>query len=140
MLFLAGINSDTGRPRTSTILIVAWKAGVGGCFKKISADPGLGETVNSGELTEPFPPMAVTVEKVNPDKVPVPPTVVTETTPEAPLPITAVIVVAFTTVKDVAGVPPKLTAITPIKLVPVIVIMVPVPPVTGVKELIVGCG
>lgn len=100
----------------------------------------MGDTVSSGEFTEPDPPIAVTGEYVNPDNIPVPPGVVTETAPVVPLPITAVIVVTFTTVKDVDGVPPKLTAVAPVKLVPVIVIMDPVPPVTGVKELIEGGG
>ena len=47
-------------------------------------------------------------------------------------------VVAFTTVKVVAAVPPKLTAVAPVKFVPVIVTVVPVGAVVGVKEVIVG--
>ena len=43
--------------------------------------------------------------------------VVTLTFPDVPKPITAVIVVAFTTVNDDAGVPPKATPVTPVKFV-----------------------
>lgn len=60
------------------------------------------------------------------EKVAVPPGVVTETLPAVPLPTTAVIDVALTTLKDVTGVPPKLTAVAPVKLVPVIVIVDPI--------------
>ena len=44
----------------------------------------------------------------------------------------------MTTVKDAAGTPPKLTAVVPVKLIPVIVTTVPATPTTGVKELIAG--
>ena len=47
--------------------------------------------------------------------------VVTLTLPVAPAPTTAVILVALTTVNEVAAVPPKLTAVAPVKFVPVIV-------------------
>jgi hypothetical protein len=47
--------------------------------------------------------------------------VVTLTLPVDPAPITAVMEVALTTVNEVAAVPPKLTALTPVKFVPVIV-------------------
>ena len=74
------------------------------------------------------------------DAVPV--AVVTETIPETPTPTTAVICVAFTTVNDVAAVPPIETAVAPVKLVPVIVI---VPPEVeqielGVNDETVGAG
>ncbi len=59
---------------------------------------------------------------------------VTDTVPLVPLPTTAVIVVGLTTVKELAGVPPKLTAEAPNKLVPVIVTVWPVAAVVGVKE------
>jgi hypothetical protein len=39
--------------------------------------------------------------------------------PEAPEPTVALILVALTTVNVVAGVPPKLTAVAPVKFVPV---------------------
>jgi hypothetical protein len=63
--------------------------------------------------------------------------VVTLTLPLVPEPTTAVIEVALTTVNDEAAVPPKLTAVTPVKFVPVIVTVVPVFADVGVKEVIV---
>jgi hypothetical protein len=47
--------------------------------------------------------------------------VVTLTLPVAPAPTAAVILVALTTVNEVAAVPPKLTAVAPVKFVPVMV-------------------
>jgi hypothetical protein len=73
-----------------------------------------------------------------PVKVAVPPGVVTATLPVVPLPTIAVIVVAPTTVKEEAAVPPKLTAVAPVKLVPVIVTMLPEAANVGVKEVMVG--
>ena len=46
---------------------------------------------------------------------------VTLTLPVAPVPTTAVILVALTTVNEVAAVPPKLRAVAPVKSVPVMV-------------------
>jgi len=77
---------------------------------------------------------------INPASAAVPPGVVTLTEPVAPVPTTAVMVVALTTVNEVAAVPPKLTAVAPVKFVPVIDIVVPVPALVGVKEVIVGAG
>ncbi len=54
-----------------------------------------------------------------------PPGVVTETLPVEPLPTIAFMVVSFTTIKELAAVPPKLTAVVPVKLVPVITICAP---------------
>ena len=60
----------------------------------------------------------------------VPPAVVTRTsTVPVPAGAVAVIWVAELTVKPVAGVAPKLTAVAPLKFVPVIVTVVP--PATG---------
>ena len=76
---------------------------------------------------------------VNPVNVAEPPGVVTLTLPEVPYaPDTAVIVVALTTVKVVAAVPPKLTAVAPLRLVPVIVTVVKLAPYVGVNELKAG--
>ncbi len=62
---------------------------------------------------------------MNPASVAVPPGVVTLTLPEVPdAPGVAVIDVALTTVNEVAAVPPKLTAVAPVKLVPVMVTVV----------------
>lgn len=76
--------------------------------------------------------------KVKPVRASVPPVVVTETFPVLPPSTSAIIVVAETKVKDVAVVPPKLTAVAPIKLVPVMVTVVPFPPLVGVNEVMVG--
>ena len=78
------------------------------------------------------------VSNVKPASVAVPPGVVTLTLPEVPDATTAVMLVAETTLKDVAAVPPKLTAVVPIKLVPVMVMVVPLPALVGVKLVIVG--
>ena len=71
-------------------------------------------------------------------RVAVPAGFVTLTLPVVPLAITAVMLVALTTLKEVAFVPPKLTADAPVKLVPVIVTVVPLPADVGVKEVMVG--
>ena len=49
-------------------------------------------------------------------------------------------VVAFTTVKKEAAMPPKLTAVVPIKFVPVIVTVAPVVAVVGVNDVMMGVG
>jgi hypothetical protein len=54
------------------------------------------------------------------------------------LPTTAVIWVAELTVKLWAATVPNLTAVAPVKLVPVMIIEVPVPPEVGVKPVITG--
>ena len=70
--------------------------------------------------------------------VAVPPGVVTETDPVVPVANTSVILVALTTLNDVAAVPPKFTIVAPVKFVPVIVTVAPAPAVVGVKLVIVG--
>ena len=77
---------------------------------------------------------------VNPALLAMPFAVVTLTLPVAPAPTTAVILVALTTVNEVAAVPPKLTAVAPVKLVPVIVTVCPVPAEIGLNDAIVGGG
>ena len=77
---------------------------------------------------------------MKPADVAVPPGVVTDILPLVPLCTTAVILVALTTVKEVAAVPPKLTAVAPVKLVPVMVTTAPNAADDGVNELIVGAG
>ena len=59
--------------------------------------------------------------KVNPTLLAIPFAVVTLKLPVVPAPTTAVILVALTTVNEVAAVPPKLTPVTPVKFVPVMV-------------------
>ncbi len=78
------------------------------------ASVGLKDTITEG------------VENINPLTTATPAGVVTLIVPELPLPITALIVVADTTVKEETGVPPKLTAVAPVKFVPVMVTILPV--------------
>jgi hypothetical protein len=63
---------------------------------------------------------------------------VTAILPVAPLPTTALIVVAFIIENEAAGIPPKVTAVTGVKLVPVMVTVESVPATSGVKEVILG--
>jgi hypothetical protein len=71
--------------------------------------------------------------------VAVPEGVITRMVPVVPLPTVAVICVAEFTVKEVAAVPPMLTAVAPVNFVPVMVtVAVPAQPEAGVKEVIVG--
>ena len=72
------------------------------------------------------------------EELAIPPGVVIDIIPVVPLATTAVMLVALTTVKEVAGVPPKLTAVAPVKLVPVIVTVSPVAADVGVNEPMVG--
>lgn len=78
--------------------------------------------------------------KVNPAKVVVPPGVVTSTLPVAPAPTVALICVAEMTVNAAAGIPPKLTAVAPVKPVPIITTTPPVPMLVGAIPVIVGGG
>jgi hypothetical protein len=78
--------------------------------------------------------------KVNPASTAVPPGVVTLTFPEVPPASTAVMLVAETTLNEFAAIPPKLTAVAPVKSVPVKVTVVPVAALVGVNEVIVGAG
>ena len=97
----------------------------------VTASPGLADAGLKEVMTGPG-------IKVNPETLLVPPGVVTETEPEAPAPTTAVMVVAFTTEKEEAGVPPKLTAVAPSKLLPVMVMVVPDAADAGLKEVMTG--
>ena len=72
------------------------------------------------------------------DDVAVQPGVVTEIVLILVLGTTAVIWVALTTVKLVAAMLLNLTAVAPVRLVPVIVTTVPAPPDDGVNVVIVG--
>ena len=64
----------------------------------------------------------------------------TVTNPVAPAPTVAVILVAEFTTNDEAAVPPKRTIVAPLKLVPVMLMEVPVGPEFGVNEVTVGAG
>ena len=101
---------------------------------------GFGNILNSIELLFEGPFIPVTVLNVKPAIDTVPPGVVIVMLPDAPVPTTAVIIVAELTVNEEAATPPKFTAVVPVKLFPVIVIDVPIPPLDGVKEVIVGRG
>src|SRR5207253_401693 len=83
--------------------------------------------------------LAVTVNALA--LVAVPPGVVTLSGPVvAPLGTVAAIVVAELTVKLTALVPLNVTAVAPVKLVPLIVTLLPTGPLVGVKLVIVGAG
>ena len=76
---------------------------------------------------------------LKPARVAVPPGVVTDTLPAVePAGTTAVILVGLTTVYDVAAMPLKLTAVAPVKLVPVIETVVPLAAIVGVNAVTVG--
>jgi hypothetical protein len=77
---------------------------------------------------------------VNPASEAVPPGVVKLNAPVAPVPTTATMEVEETTVNDATGVPPKVITEVPLKLVPVIVIILPAPALVGAKEVMVGAG
>jgi hypothetical protein len=75
---------------------------------------------------------------INPANDAVPPGVVKLTAPDEPEPTVAMMVVDESMVKEVAGVPPKLSAKVPEKFVPLMVIVAPLPAFVGEKEVIVG--
>ena len=77
--------------------------------------------------------------KVNPERAPVPKLLVTVTSPVAPLPTTAVILVEELITNEAAGVPPKLTAVMSLKFPPSMVTVVPFMPVVGVNDVTAGC-
>ena len=77
-------------------------------------------------------------KKLNPDKLPVPPIVVTLTFPLVPALTIAVIILSFTTEKLVATVPPKLTTVVPKKYLPFTITVEPLGAVVGVKDVIIG--
>ena len=79
-------------------------------------------------------------KEINPPKEPVPPGVVTLMNPEPPEGVTAVIVVVETLTKELAATPAKLTPVTPLKLVPVMVTVTPAAADVGVKLVITGGG
>ena len=66
--------------------------------------------------------------------------VTSRTFPVLPVPTTAVIDVELTTENEDAAVFPNRTAVTPVKLVPVIVTVCPVPAEVGLNDVIVGGG
>lgn len=77
---------------------------------------------------------------VNPARVARPVIVETDTFPLAPEPTTAIIRVDDSAVKRKAATPPKRTAVTPIKFIPVITTVSPAAAATGANEVIVGAG
>lgn len=78
---------------------------------------------------------------VKPANVPVPSGDVTETLPDAPSEETvAVIIPGEATRKFVAGTPPKLTSVVPVKFVPVMTTVCPAPALAGIMDVIRGDG
>ncbi len=71
---------------------------------------------------------------VKPLNVAVPPGPVTDTSPDEPLATNAVMLMSDTTVKEAAAVPPKLTAVVPARLVPVMVTVCPLTALVGVND------
>ena len=78
--------------------------------------------------------------KVNPGRLAVPPCALMRTKPLLPGPTTAVMVLLLTKEKDDAAVPPKLTEVKPVKLLPLMVTVVPLGAISGLKEVITGTG
>jgi hypothetical protein len=89
---------------------------------------GVNEVIAGGEM------------KANPASVASPPGVVTEALPEVPLATTTVMVVGETTLNEAAAVPPKLTAVAPVKFIPVMVTVAPLAALVGVNEEMAGGG
>jgi len=77
-------------------------------------------------------------KNINPGFDAVPFGVVMLTLPVAPTATTAVMVLESTTVNDAAATPPKLTAVAPVKFVPVMVTLVPAPALAGMNEVMFG--
>ncbi len=75
---------------------------------------------------------------MNPPRMAVSPLTLTLTLPEEPAPITALMVFAFTTEKERAGVPPKLTAVAPVKPEPVMTTEALVVALVGAKLVMAG--
>src|SRR6185503_5716481 len=96
-------------------------------------------------IAVPAPPLAgvkplITGSITNPIIEPAPPGPVTTILPELPLPNTAVSCVSDTTLNDVAGTPPNVTAVMPVKYCPVSVMVLSPCAVNGENELITGPG
>ena len=68
----------------------------------------------------------------------IPPGVTTEISPVLPLPTTAEIVVSEITLKERASTPPNFTEEAPVKYFPLMVIVSPLCPLVGVKDVITG--
>ena len=75
---------------------------------------------------------------MNPPRAAVSPLTLTLTLPEEPAPTTALMVPAFTTEKERAGVPPKLTAVAPVKPEPVMTTEALVVALVGAKLVMTG--
>ena len=77
---------------------------------------------------------------MKPARLPVPKLFTTLTVPDVPLPTTALMLVAEFTTNEAAEVPPKLTAVVPVKLLPMMDTLLPAAAEVGEKELIIGKG
>src|SRR5690242_19351954 len=76
---------------------------------------------------------------MNPSRESVPPGLVIDTFPDPPVPTIALMLKGEVTVKEAAGTPLKLTFVVRLKLFPLIVIVLPVLPVAGANEVMIGC-
>ena len=109
------------------------------------------------KVPEKFNPLMVTIDpfgaaagvkevimgagiKINPLRLAEPPVVTKLTAPVDPLPTIATMEVDETIVNEVTGVPPRVIADVPSKLLPVMVINAPVGAAVGAKLVIVGAG
>src|ERR1700744_2733489 len=99
--------------------------------------PAIGPLAGLADVTVGTPAYVYT-----PVPVPLPPGVVTTTStaPAACAGVVAVMEVALLTVTDVAAVPPNVTAVAPVKFVPVMVTVVPpaIGPLAGLADVTVG--
>jgi hypothetical protein len=95
-------------------------------FSPLAAEAGVKDVIEGAEIN------------VKPPNVICPPGVVTDTLPLAPVPTIALMLIAEFITKDFAGTPPKLTAVVPVKLVPVISTVAPCALFWGLKEVMVG--
>ena len=73
-----------------------------------------------------------------PLRIAVPPGVVTDTLPLAPLETMALMEVALFTMNEAASTPPNLTEVAPVRFVPVITTVAPLAALVGLKLLMVG--
>ena len=96
----------------------------------VTADVGLKELIAGN----------VPAVNVNPGNAAIPAGVASIRSPEEPNPTVAVSVVEEMDRNDATAVPPKLTLLILVRLVPVTVITSPIPADVGVKELMTGGG
>jgi hypothetical protein len=119
------VNEVAGRPPKSTAV-----APVKFCPLIVMMVPGKAKVGENDVMTGPV--------YVNPDKLPEPKAVVTDTFPDVPGPTTAEILLSDKTVKEVAGIPPNHAIVAPVKFEPLIIMVAPCAPEVGEKDVIRG--